>query len=47
MTNIRGKRPKPGLMRQHLTCVKAAAEVCGAEVEGAEMGSTELVFQPG
>ena len=23
MTNIRGKRPKPGLMRQHLTCVKA------------------------
>lgn len=47
MTNIRGKRPKPGLMRQHLTCVKAAAEVCSAEVEGAEMGSTELVFQPG
>lgn len=47
MTNIRGKRPKPGLMRQHLTCVKAAAEVCGAEVEGAEMGSTELVFTPG
>lgn len=47
MTDIRGKRPKPGLMRQHLTCVKAAAEVCGAEVEGAEMGSTELVFQPG
>lgn len=47
MTKIRGKRPKPGLMRQHLTCVKAAAEVCGAEVEGAEMGSTELVFTPG
>ena len=47
MTNIRGKRPKPGLMRQHLTCVKAAAEVCGAEVEGADLGSTELVFQPG
>lgn len=34
-------------MRQHLTCVKAAAEVCGAEIEGAEMGSTELVFHPG
>ena len=47
ITNIRGKRPKPGLMRQHLTCVKAAAEVCGAGVEGAEMGSTELVFTPG
>ncbi len=46
MTNIRGKRPKPGLMRQHLTCVTASAEVCGAEVEGATIGSTELMFQP-
>lgn len=47
MTNIRGQRPKPGLMRQHLTCVKAAAEVCNAEVNGAELGSMELVFAPG
>jgi len=47
MTNIRGKRPKPGLMRQHLTCVKAAAEVCEASVDGAELGSVELVFHPG
>ncbi|TDU81440.1 RNA 3'-terminal phosphate cyclase (ATP) [Prosthecobacter fusiformis] len=46
MTNIRGKRPKPGLMRQHLTCVKAAAEVCDAAVDGAELGSVELVFAP-
>ncbi len=47
MVNIRGKRPKPGLMRQHLTCVKAAAEVSGAAVDGAELGSVELVFTPG
>lgn len=47
MTNIRGQRPKPGLMRQHLTCVKAAAEVCHAAVDGAELGSVELVFAPG
>ncbi|MDZ4287720.1 MAG: RNA 3'-terminal phosphate cyclase [Prosthecobacter sp.] len=47
MANIRGKRPKPGLMRQHLTCVKAAAEVSDAAVDGAEIGSTELVFAPG
>lgn len=47
MINIRGKRPKPGLMRQHLTCVKAAAEVCDATVAGAELGSVELVFSPG
>lgn len=46
ISNIRGKRPKSGLMRQHLTCVKAAAEVSDAAVDGAEMFSTELVFQP-
>lgn len=44
---IRAKRAKPGLMRQHLTCVQAAAEVCGARVEGAELGSQSLVFEPG
>ncbi|MES2658744.1 MAG: RNA 3'-terminal phosphate cyclase [Verrucomicrobiota bacterium] len=47
MTNIRGKRPKPGLMRQHLTCVKAACEISGGTVDGAEIGSTELVFRAG
>ena len=47
MVNIRGKRPKPGLMRQHLTCVKAAAEVSVASVDDAELGSVELVFSPG
>jgi len=46
MVNIRGKRSKPGLMRQHLTCVKAALEVSGGSASGAEMHSTELVFQP-
>lgn len=47
MEHIRGRRPKPGLMRQHLVCVKAAAEISSAEVTGAELGSTELVFRPG
>jgi len=47
MTAIRGQRPRPGLMRQHLTCVKASAAICGATVEGAEIGSTELAFRPG
>ena len=47
MTDIRGKRPKPGLMRQHLTCVKAALEVSDGAADGAEIGSTELVFRPG
>jgi RNA 3'-terminal phosphate cyclase (ATP) len=44
---IRAKRPKPGLMRQHLTCVQAAVAVCGAKVQGAELGSQTLVFEPG
>jgi RNA 3'-terminal phosphate cyclase (ATP) len=44
--NIRAKRSKPGLMRQHLTCVDASQAISHAEVEGAALGSTELVFRP-
>jgi len=47
IVNIRANREKPGLMRQHLTAVNAAAEICAAEVEGAEMGSRSLTFRPG
>ncbi len=45
--NIRAKRSRPGLMRQHLTAVLAAAQVCGAKVQGAELGSQSLLFEPG
>ncbi|HSD37236.1 MAG TPA: RNA 3'-terminal phosphate cyclase [Rhodocyclaceae bacterium] len=44
---IRAKRSKPGLLRQHLTAVSAAAEICGAQVSGAEAGSQVLSFTPG
>ena len=44
---IRAKRPKPGLMRQHLTCVQAAMAVSSAKVQGAEIGSQVLAFEPG
>jgi RNA 3'-terminal phosphate cyclase (ATP) len=44
--NIRAKRPKPGLLRQHLTAVKAATEVGQARVEGDVIGSTRLSFAP-
>lgn len=47
LENIRANRSRPGLARQHLTCVRAAAEICGATVEGAEMRSTRIVFRPG
>jgi len=45
--NIRAGRKKPGLMRQHLTAVAAAAEVGRADVEGAAIGSKRLRFRPG
>jgi RNA 3'-terminal phosphate cyclase (ATP) len=45
--NIRTGRPKPGLRPQHLTCVKAAASVCRAQLEGAELNSQRLIFIPG
>lgn len=47
LTRIRAGRPKPGLMRQHLTCVTAAAEISGAQVQGAELNSQDLRFTPG
>ena len=46
ITNIRGKRDKPGLQSQHLTCVNAAAKICNAEVKGNKLQSTELEFKP-
>ncbi len=47
LERIRAGRAKPGLMRQHLTAVLAAQAVCGAEVEGASLGSQTLTFKPG
>lgn len=44
--NIRARRPKPGLMRQHLVCVQAAAQISGARTQGAELHSTSLTFEP-
>jgi len=44
--NIRAGRDKPGLRPQHLTAVLALAEICGAEVRGADVGSSTLVFRP-
>jgi len=45
--NIRAGRPRPGLMRQHLTAVQAATEIGQAEVSGAAVGSRSLTFAPG
>jgi RNA 3'-terminal phosphate cyclase (ATP) len=45
--NIRAKRERSGLLRQHLTAVLAATEIGGAQVEGANLGSQTLTFIPG
>lgn len=45
--NIRAGRKKPGLMRQHLTSVLAAREVCDGKLDGAKIGSTAITFDPG
>jgi RNA 3'-phosphate cyclase len=45
--DIRANRPKPGLAAQHLCAVRGVATLCEAEVEGAEIGSTQITFVPG
>ena len=47
MENIRAKRERSGLLRQHLTAVLAASEIGSAQVEGATLGSKTLTFTPG
>lgn len=44
---VRGARPEPGLKPQHLAAIEVMAEVCDADVDGAELGSTALSFEPG
>ncbi len=45
--SIRAARRKPGLAKQHLSCVKAACAICGGRSEGAALGSQTLDFEPG
>ena len=47
ITDIRGKRHKPGLLRQHLTGVRAAVAISDGAAQGAELRSRELTFSPG
>lgn len=47
IANIRARRPKPGLMRQHVTAIEAACVISGAECVGLAVSSSELEFRPG
>ncbi|HEX4919677.1 MAG TPA: RNA 3'-terminal phosphate cyclase, partial [Candidatus Bathyarchaeia archaeon] len=44
--NIRAGRQEPGLRAQHLTVVRALAQICNADSRGAQIGSTEFTFSP-
>lgn len=44
--SIRARRDNPGLQRQHLAAVRAAADVGHADVKGAAIGSGVIVFKP-
>ncbi|MBI5419042.1 MAG: RNA 3'-phosphate cyclase [Deltaproteobacteria bacterium] len=47
IVNLRKGRKRPGLMPQHLTGVRAAQRISGAQVQGDKGGATEIVFSPG
>jgi RNA 3'-terminal phosphate cyclase (ATP) len=47
ISKIRAGRKNPGLLRQHLTAVKAAQAIGQAQVDGAHLGATQLTFTPG
>ncbi|MDJ0277953.1 RNA 3'-terminal phosphate cyclase [Sphingomonas sp. 2R-10] len=47
ITNVRARRSKPGLMRQHVTAVEAACAIGSATCEGLVVGSSDLTFRPG
>ncbi len=46
ITNIRAKRPNPGLRKQHIAGIELAGRLVDARVRGLEVGSTEVEFEP-
>ncbi|MBI2112853.1 RNA 3'-terminal phosphate cyclase [Candidatus Woesearchaeota archaeon] len=47
ITNIRSNRPSPGLKAQHLQAINALKQICQAQTNKIDLGSTELHFSPG
>jgi RNA 3'-terminal phosphate cyclase (ATP) len=47
LENIRAARRNPGLAKQHLASVNAAARICSAKCHSDVIGSRTLDFQPG
>jgi RNA 3'-phosphate cyclase len=44
--NIRAGRSKPGLKNQHIAGIELVGKLVDAEIEGLEIGSTQLIFSP-
>ena len=45
--NIRANRPNPGIKPQHYISIQGIKELCDAQTEGLEVGSSVLTFKPG
>ncbi|HIJ98004.1 TPA: RNA 3'-terminal phosphate cyclase [archaeon] len=44
---IRKGRTQPGLKEQHLQGIRAVSDFCNGKLRGAELGSSEITFEPG
>lgn len=47
LTNIRKGRKSPGLRPQHLSGLRATGELCNATVQGDQLNSEQIEFEPG
>jgi RNA 3'-terminal phosphate cyclase (ATP) len=47
IVNVRARRPKPGLRRQHVQVVESIRQLVSGTSEGVTQGSREIVFRPG
>lgn len=47
LVNIRARRERPGLQASHLAAIQAAEMIGQAKVVGAELGSSQVSFEPG
>jgi RNA 3'-terminal phosphate cyclase (ATP) len=46
VVSVRARRSRPGLQQQHLTAVRAAAQICRAKLQGDEINSSRFAFLP-
>jgi len=47
ISNIRGKRPTPGLKQQHLSGLQLLKQITVGSLDGANVGAREIVLRPG